>query len=327
MIRGTRAGYDRLSGWGLNTYTEEELDEIHYATMYVLQNTGLQVLNEKAQEIFHSHGCTVDKAKNIVKIPSHLVEDAVKGAPARIQLAARDPKYDFMMGGTRTAYTTCGTVIKALDRKTGQTRNSIKSDVVEAAILADYLDEISILFIPVIPRDCHSELGDIVAADINFNKCTKHFQAETLTIGDTKKVFDMGVAVAGSKEALLERPICSIVICPVSPLQLGEELCDVVITTAELGLPLNVLSQALAGATAPVTLAGTLIVHNAEVLGGITLAQLVRKGLPVIYGSSTSPLDLSNVISPMGSPELGMLSASVAKLGQYYNLPCLVSGT
>ena len=137
----------------------------------------------------------------------------------------------------------------------------------------------------------------------------------------------MGVAVVGSVEALLERPICSIVICPVSPMQLGPEFCDVVIETAQLGLPLNVLSQALAGATGPVTLAGALIVHNAEVLGGITLAQLVRKGMPVIYGSSTSPLDLRSVISPMGSPELGMLSAAVAKLGQYYDLPCLVSGT
>jgi len=92
-------------------------------------------------------------------------------------------------------------------------------------------------------------------------------------------------------------------------------------------MPCNVLSEALSGGTAPVTEAGTLIVHNAEVLGGITLSQLVKKGSPVIYGSSTTILDLSFVNAPVGAPELGLLSAAVAKLGQYYNLPTYVAGT
>ncbi|GAI10134.1 unnamed protein product, partial [marine sediment metagenome] len=79
--------------------------------------------------------------------------------------------------------------------------------------------------------------------------------------------------------------------------------------------------------TAPVTNAGTLIVHNAEVLGGITLSQLTNKGAPVIYGSSTTMFDLINVTSPVGTPELSMISAAVAKLAQYYNLPSYVAGT
>lgn len=327
MISGTRAGYEMLYGWGLNMFTNEELSEMHTATLDVLEHAGLMVMSAEAQEIFHSHGCKVDKKTSIVKIPSYLVEDAIKSAPSKIFLAGRDPKNDFVMGGKRTAYTTCGTVIKAVDFDTGEVRESTVKDVTEAAILTDALDEISILFIPVIPRDVPDILGDIVAAEINFNKCTKHFQAEVLSTEDTRRVYDMGVAVAGSAEKLLERPICSVVICPVSPLQLGPEFCDVVIETAKLGLPLNVLSQALAGATGPVTLAGTLIVQSAEVLGGITLAQLVKRGLPVIYGSSTSPFDLSAVNTPMGSPELGMISAGVARLAQYYNLPSLVSGT
>ncbi len=88
-----------------------------------------------------------------------------------------------------------------------------------------------------------------------------------------------------------------------------------------------VLSMALSGTTTPVTLAGTLIVHNAEVLGGIVLAQLVRKGLPVIYASSTTMFDLSCINVPVGAPELGMMGAAVAKLAQYYNLPSFVAGT
>ena len=327
MVSGTRAGYDRLSGWILNMFSNEELGELHKATLEVLEYAGLMVMSNEAREIFYSHGCKVDGDTGIVKIPSYLVEDAIQSAPSKILLAGRDPKNDFIMGGKRTAYTTCGTVIKAIDFESGQVRKSTVKDVTEAAILTDALDEISILFIPVIPRDVPDVLGDIVAAEINFNNCSKHFQAEVLSSEDTRRVFNMGVAVSGSVKELLERPICSVVICPVSPLQLGPDFCDVVIETAKLGLPLNVLSQALSGATGPVTLAGTLIVQSAEVLGGITLAQLVRRGLPVIYGSSTSPFDLSFVNTPMGSPELGMISAGVACLAQYYNLPSLVSGT
>ncbi len=107
----------------------------------------------------------------------------------------------------------------------------------------------------------------------------------------------------------------------------SHECCEVIIESARLGIVCNVLSMALSGATAPVTSAGTLIVHNAEVLGGITLSQLASKGAPVIYGSSTTMFDLKCVSSPVGTPEMAVLSAAVAKLAQYYNLPSYVSGT
>ena len=124
-----------------------------------------------------------------------------------------------------------------------------------------------------------------------------------------------------------KRPVCSILICPVSPMQLSPECCEVIVESARLGIPCNVLSEALSGGTAPVTNAGTLLTHNAEVLGGITLSQLTKKGAPVIYGSSTTMLDLTYVNAPVGAPELGMISAAVAKLAQYYNLPSYVAGT
>jgi len=137
----------------------------------------------------------------------------------------------------------------------------------------------------------------------------------------------MGAAIAGGAAQMRKRPVCSILICPVSPMQLSPEACEVIIESARLSIPCNILSMALSGGTAPVTNAGTLLVHNAEVLGGITLNQLAKKGAPVIYGSSTTMLDLTLANAPVGAPEMGMISASVAKLGQYYNLPTYVSGT
>jgi trimethylamine--corrinoid protein Co-methyltransferase len=110
-------------------------------------------------------------------------------------------------------------------------------------------------------------------------------------------------------------------------LQLIHECCDVIIASARSWMPINVLSMALAGATAPIPLAGTLVVHNAEVIGGIVLAQLTNPGTPIIYGSSTTTFNMKTATATVGAPEMGMISAAVAELAHYYEVPCYVGGT
>jgi trimethylamine--corrinoid protein Co-methyltransferase len=104
------------------------------------------------------------------------------------------------------------------------------------------------------------------------------------------------------------------------------DCCEIIIEAARAGIGVNVLSMAMAGGSAPVNLAGTLVTHNAEVLSGITLNQLVRRGSPVIYGSSTCALDLLYTTASVGSPELAMISAAVASIARYYLLPSFVAG-
>jgi len=101
MIRGIRAGYEQLSGLGLNMFTNDELAEIHRSTLDVLEDAGILVLNDEAQEIFYSHGCKVDKQTNIVKIPPYLVEEAIQSAPSQVLLAGRNPKNDVVLTGNR----------------------------------------------------------------------------------------------------------------------------------------------------------------------------------------------------------------------------------
>jgi len=328
MIKGTRAPYSQLSGLGLNMFSDDELAELHRATLDVLENGGLMVLNDEAQDIFYSHGCKVDKKTNIVKIPPYMVEEAIRSAPSKVLLAGRNPEYDVVLEGSRVAYTTFGVAIKVLDLETGEARESTNKDLAESSILADAAESVNVLSQTVTPRDAPPEIEDLVAAETCFANCSKHFHhIDLLSTESVRRFFDMGAAIAGGEEEMRKRPVCSVLICPVSPLQLSPEASEVIVESARVGLPCNILSEALSGGTAPVTEAGTLIVHNAEVLGGITLSQLSKKGAPIIYGSSTTMLDLSFVNAPVGAPELGMLSAAVAKLGQYYNLPTYVAGT
>ena len=137
---------------------------------------------------------------------------------------------------------------------------------------------------------------------------------------------EMAAAAVGGIDELRRRPILMLGTCPVSPLKLPREFCEIVIESARLGMPVEVLSMAMAGASAPVTLAGTLVTHNAEVLAGITLAQLTEPGTRVIYGSSTTAMDLRFAAACVGSPEMALISAGVAQLAKQYRLPSYVSG-
>lgn len=328
MILGTRAGYNQISGLGLNIFTDDELAELHRNTIDVLSDTGIMVLNEEAREVFYSNGCEVDKKSGIVKIPSYLVHEAIASAPEKVLLAARDPKYDVVLEGKRVANTTFGVGISVIDLETGKHRQSTNRDLAESAVLADFLNEVDVFTQSVTPSDVPADVEDLVAAETGLNNCTKHFMhVDILSARSVRKYFEMGAAISGGEEAMRRRPVCSFMIAPVSPLQLSPEACEVIMEAAKLGMPCNVISMALAGGTSPVTDAGTLITHNAEVLGGITLSQLTNKGAPVIYGSSTTMLDLTCVNAPVGAPELGMISAAVARLAQYYKLPSYVAGT
>ena len=328
MIRGTRAPYSQLSGLGLNMFSDDELAELHRATLDVLEDGGIMVLNDEAQEIFYSHGCKVDKKTNIVKIPPYLVEEAISSAPSKVLLAGRDHKYDIVLEGTRVAYTTFGVGIKVIDLETGKLRDSTNKDLADSAILADAAEGVDVFTQSVVPRDAPPEVEDLIAAETCLTNCSKHFHhVDILSTESVRRYFEMGAAIAGGEEEMRRRPVCSILICPVSPMQLSPEACEVIVESARLGIPCNILSMALSGGTAPVTNAGTLLVHNAEVLGGITLSQLAKKGAPIIYGSSTTMLDLTLANAPVGAPEMGMISSAVAKLAQYYNLPSYVSGT
>ena len=141
-----------------------------------------------------------------------------------------------------------------------------------------------------------------------------------------RKIIEMGAAIVGSMKNFRKRPIVSFTTCPISPLKLIRDCCEIVMEAARNNVVCNILSMAMAGGTAPVTLAGTLVTHNAEILSAITLSQLTRKGAPVIYGSSTTAMDLKKAAATVGTPECALISGAVARLARYYNLPSYVAG-
>jgi trimethylamine--corrinoid protein Co-methyltransferase len=316
-----------VEGVGLQFLSSHDLEVIHEATLKVLEESGLRVFGDEALEIYAAAGCDVDKKANIVKIPRNVVEDAIEAAPPRVLMAGRDPEYDVVLEGTKVTFTNFGTGIMMVDSETGELRKSTKQDLADVARICDALDEVDMFTIAVTAQDVPEETRELHEAEAVFHNTSKHFGHDTSGAWGTRYFIEMAAAVAGGKEKLRERPIVSMGTCPNSPLELHDFSTEIIIECARAGLPCDILSMAMAGGTSPVTLAGTLVVTNAEILGGIVLAQLVRKGTPVIYGSSTTILDLLYTTTPVGAPEHGMIGAAVGQLGHYYKIPTDVGGT
>lgn len=326
MSRNAHALITRTGGFGINVFSPDELYSIHCATLDVLQHVGVRVDSKEAREIFASGGAIVDPKTNIVKFSPYIVEDAIRTAPCTIQLAGRDPKKDYILESNRVGFVNFGEGVNILDPVTRKYRPSVKQDVANAAKMSDYLSEMDISYRAVVAQDCPGPAQALHNAEAIFPNTTKHFFIGADGVRNARKLIAMAAAVAGGEDKLKERPIISFNVCPTSLLKLIPECTDVVIESARVGIPINIISMAMAGATSPVTLAGTLVTHNAEVLSTIVLSQLTRKGAPCIYASSTTIMDMRHTTAPVGAPELGMISASVARMAQYYNLPSFVAG-
>lgn len=326
MRSRVNAGVARLDGFGLNAFSDEELYAIHCGTMDVLEHTGVKVSCKEALEIFEAGGARVDFQSNVVKIPQYIVEEAIKSAPRTVLLAGRDPKHDIVLDGKRVHFINFGEGIAVIDPVTKEHRPTTKQDVADITRFCDAMDEMDAVLRPVAPHDVPPKAAVVHNAEVIFNNTSKHVFIGTEGGRNFKKVLKMAAAVVGGEEKLRERPIFSCNVCPTSPLKLVDHCAEVIIEGARAGIAVNLLSMAMSGATSPITLAGTLLTHNAEVLSGIVLSQLTCKGALVLYGSSTTIMDLRFTTAPVGSPELAMINAGVAKLAQYYLLPSWVAG-
>ena len=326
MKRNLHAGKRQSGGLSLNVFSDDELYEIHLATLEVLQKTGIFIEDSEALEIFDGGGAVVDPKGKIVKMPPYMVEDAIRSAPAKLCLAGRDPKHDIVLEANRVGFTNFGEGVQMLDFRTGAVRPSTKADVGATALMVDYLSDVDVYERAVGAHDVPQVVGQLHNAEAWMSNTTKHGFMGPFDGMQLEKIVDMAAAIVGGRDKLRERPIVSFITCPVSPLKLVKDCCEIIIGSARNGIVINILSMAMAGASSPVTLAGTLVTHNAEVLGGVVLSQLTAKGTPVMYGSSTTAMDLRLATASVGSPECAMINAAVAQMARYYLLPSWVAG-
>jgi len=325
-VRGFHAGSTRMEGIGLKMFTEDELYDIHLASLDVLWNVGVKVESEEAREIFYSNGCVLDPETHIVKIPAHLVEDAIRSIPSTFRACGRDPKNDWINEGNRTGFVNFGEAVQLIDPYTRKMRKPTKKDCDDVARVCDALDQIVIFERALAPAEVDPDVGQVHVAESFYNNCTKHAYIGMNRPENMRAVFKMGAVVAGGEDKFRERPLFSQSTDPVSPLLHSKGATDTLIQAVRLGVPAKINSMGLMGGTTCVNLAASLVTHNCEMLSMFVLAQLVRKGHPIVYGTSTALMDLKTTLASVGTPELALFSAAVAKMAQFYKIPSWVAG-
>lgn len=306
----------------LEVLSQAEINTIHAASMMVLNEVGIQVDYKKARDLFRQAGARVDEEKYTVFLPESLVRWALSQVPPSFRLHGRNGIFSMQVGEGLTQFAGLGTPTRIIDPETSQIRETTLADVIRHIQLIDACDNI------------HNSQMDIWPNDIRMTTIHTHSIMEWVRW--SRKSYGMGcygylptldmmrmmsIAVGG-KEELRRRPrflaICSVI----SPLKMAAMQVEGMLICAEYGQPVAISPEAIAGATAPVTLAGLLVQENANILAHITLAQIFRPGTPVLYGTVSTIANMRHGTVALGSVETGLITSASAQLAHSYGLPC-----
>ena len=309
-----------LAGGQYKPLSDEQVKQIHTASLAILARTGVKVKEPDALRLFREAGAEVDGDR--VRLSKAIIEDSLDKAPSRIVLAGRDPKDDLILEGTRVHIGTGGAALQVLDLETEKIRPAVLKDVADMARIVDSLDNIHFYLLPIYPTNISEDAVEISKFYAALANTTKHIQGGVYTIQGIRDVIEMSERILGSANALRERPIVSFITSwMVSPLLFATDVTALLLEICNQRIPVVLSSAPMAGSTAPVTLAGMLAQLNAEQLAGLTLTQLVNPGCPILIGPIPATANLRSGRYLGGSIELGLCNAAITQLAHFYQLP------
>jgi trimethylamine--corrinoid protein Co-methyltransferase len=312
LVEGTNS---KPSGYRM--FTDAQLDEIHLASLEILRRTGVRVHEAESLALLRDAGCIVTD-ESLVRFPAAVIENAIDDAPSRIVLCNRTGEPRVYLEGHRVYFGTGSDLPNTLDLETGERRASVLSDIKNAARLADYLPNLDFVMSMALPTDVPIQTSDrrsFLAMTENTVKPLVFTAWDEAGLAD---IIAMSEAIAGGADELKLKPFLLAYLEPTSPLQHTEVVLRKVLMMADRGLPFVYAPGPVDGASAPVTQAGALAMSNAEVISGIAIAQLCRKGTPVVWGSGSGPLDMKTMVATYSSPEFMLHCMAMAEMAHYY---------
>ena len=301
--------------------TAEQVQRVHDASLWVLENVGILAHHGPARDVFKAHGCTVD-ASGLVKFPAAVVEQYMKACPPSFTFRGRDPRYDRTIPDDGPVVVTGSSAPNVVDPATGVERRATSTDIANIAHLINELQGFDIFSISTLAADAPEGQFSLSRFYPALKNCLKPVRSNTPDMDDLHQVLRLGELIAGGADAYRERPVINHHYCPmVSPLTMDVDSTEAVHYLTERGLPVYTTVVPNAGLTSPMTLLGTLVVGNAEFLAISVFQQMVREGTPMIYASLPTVADMRTGAYAPGAIETGMLCMAQAQLGHFYNVP------
>ena len=309
----------------ISILTTEEIGLVHENTLRILETPGIKVGSEAALRLLESGGADVDMGSMRARIPEELVKETVRKMPKEIVLGARDPKRAMRTPRRGPPFmATNGTAVYMTDLETGQKRPTQGKDLMDFMTLCDAVDGLDYVWPIVTAHDGPDHAHGLNELVISMKGTTKHIQGEAMSAEEAKDMVEAAALVVGGEEVLARSPIFSVIQCPICPLEFEKGSVEAVIEFARAGIPVVSMSMALCGLTAPVTLASTISIVNAENIASFAISQLAKPGAPVVYSSESSAINMKTGEIHYGAREEALIAAAVGQMAKHYGAPTMV---
>jgi len=301
--------------------SDADREKIYQATLACLERTGVNVLNLEARDLFAGAGAQVDGMR--VRIPPQLIKQTLETCPPGFTLWGRDGQTRMEVFPGQVHFGPGLTSSYFIDPYTGERQRSRRQDVATSARVVDSLENIDYVMGLALPEDVDPERASVFEFAEMVMNARKPLMAWGQSLENIQEIYQIAAAAVGGEDALRQKPIFALFAVGLGPLVIPDAIIANAFWAAGHGVPVVYHGPGVAGISAPVTGAGTLVVELAGCLAGLAAIQLRKPGAPVCIGSVPSPMDPQNGRPLYGSPELSLYSAALSEMATYLNLPLI----
>jgi len=305
----------------LRILDDKLIEDIISEARELLGKYGIKVENEEAMQLLGDAGAKIDRDKRKAYISQDLIDKCLKTVPSSIKVYNREGELALELEGDNVYFDPGSGGLRIYDYESGEIRPPLTADYIKLTKLTDALQYIKAQSTCCIPADVPEDMSDRYRLYLSLLYSSKPIVTGTFVVEGFAVMKDMLVAVRGSEEELKEKPLAIFDCCPSPPLKWSNLTCQSLIDCARAGIPSEIVSMPLTGATAPVTLAGAIVQTVAENISGFVIGQLAKTGAPIIFGGSPSGFDMRKGTTPMGAIETMMIDCSYAQVAKYMKIP------
>ncbi len=306
----------------LNILPDDLITSVLDEAKRIMAETGMEIRGKNLRQRLLDHGLKTDKTGNRILFPADVVESAIASTPKTFTLYNRDGEPHAEIGGFNVHYVPGSSGLKILDHRTGETRLADSTDFIEYARLCDGLEHIAYLATAFSTnKDIEPQVSDAWRLYMTLTTSKKPVVSGAFSEHGVPRMAEMLQLFRSDRAELIEKPLSIFTITATGNFRYGEDSCQNLQDCVEAGIPVEIVPVTLMGLIAPVTLVGALVFHCVDVLTGLTMAQIVRPGTPVLFGGAPATFHMKAASSPMAAIEAQHLNVAYVAIAKSLDLP------
>jgi len=306
----------------LQILTDDLIHKILDETKRIMAETGIDIRGKKLRQRLFDHGLKTNSSGDRVLFTPEVVDAAIASTPKSFKLFDRDANVHTEIGGNNVHFVPGSSGLKILDHRSGETRLSNSTDFIEYARLCDGLENISYLATAFSTnKDIESQVSDAWRLYMCLSTSKKPVVTGAFTENGVPPMVEMMQFFRSDRQQLIEKPLSIFTITATGNFRYGDDSCQNLLDCVEAGIPVEIVPVTLMGLIAPVTLVGALVFHCVDVLTGLTMAQIIKPGAPVLFGGAPATFHMKSASSPMAAIEAQKLNAAYVQIAKSLQLP------